>query len=33
MPDDFVMIEKACRHSASTSITLRVMRSRRSTGW
>ena len=30
---DLVMTENACRHSASTSITARVMRSRRSAGW
>ena len=33
MPDDLVMSENACRHSASTSITERVMPRRRSTGW
>ncbi len=33
MPEDLVTSENACRHSLSTSITERVMPSRRSTGW
>ena len=33
MPDDLVTSENGCAHSASTSITERVMRSLRSTGW
>jgi hypothetical protein len=32
-PADLVTSEKGGAHSASTSITLRVMRSRRSAGW
>lgn len=33
MPEDFVITENGCLNSLSTSMTDRVMRSRRSAGW